>query len=89
MDFAPLVVILAFAIPLAGIVSPGLQKLWRLRLEDARTRVGALDASAADELSELRAVVGQMRADLYELQERVDFTERPGAESRAHAATAH
>lgn len=82
MDLAPLVVILAFALPLAGIVSHGVQRVLRLRIEEARARAGGLDVSAAEELSELRAEVGQMRADLYELQERVDFAERALAQSR-------
>lgn len=75
-------ILVVLAIPLVAVVSHGIQKVWRLRLEEARTRAGGLDAPAANELSALRADVAQMREELDELQERMDFTERALAQSR-------
>lgn len=70
------VAVLAMAIPIVAIISNGVQKIARMRLEEARLRGGGVDASAASEVSALRADVAEMRQELDELQERVDFAER-------------
>lgn len=88
-NIGALVTILVFAIPLVAVVSHGVQKVFRLRLEEARTRGGGLDASTTNELSALRADVSQMRDELDELQERMDFTERALAQSRERMRLPH
>ena len=64
-----------FGIPLAWVVFNGWQKVVRLRIEEAKARA-ALDRpdSVADE--GLRAEVDQLRRELGEVQERLDFAER-------------
>jgi hypothetical protein len=73
---AILIPLFALAIPIAGIIFHGLQKIARLRLEEARVRAGALDGPAAGEVSALREEVGEVRRELAEVQERLDFAER-------------
>jgi len=68
--------IIALSIPLAGVIFFGLQKLARTRLEEARVRAGELGAGGEAELTALREEVGDLRRELGELQERMDFTER-------------
>jgi hypothetical protein len=72
----PLIPIFALAIPLAGVVFFGLQKLARTRLEEARLRAGALDKGAEAEITVIRDEVGELRRELSEVQERMDFAER-------------
>ena len=73
---ALLIPILALSIPVLGIALHGLQKYWRLRIEEARIRAGSLGAGAEAELSELRAELAHVREELAEVHERLDFTER-------------
>jgi phage shock protein A len=68
--------IIALSIPLAGVIFVGLQKLARTRLEEARVRSGELGAGVEAELTALREEVGDLRRELGELHERIDFTER-------------
>jgi len=77
-----LIPILALSIPVVAVVMNGLHKIMRLRLEEARTRAGLVDGSAANELSALRDEVEQMRQELDDVHERLDFTERALTESR-------
>ena len=81
---ALLIPILALCIPVAAIVLNGLQKLARLRLEEAHVRAGALDQGSQAELAALREDVAELRGELGEVQERLDFTER--LLSRSHEA---
>ena len=81
---ALLIPILALCIPVAAIVLNGLQKLARLRLEEAQVRAGALDQGSQSELAALREDVAELRGELGEVQERLDFTER--LLSRSHEA---
>jgi hypothetical protein len=74
--------ILALAIPVAAIVFHGLQKLARTRLEEARLRLGALDGQAEAEIEGLRQDVGELRRELGDVQERLDFTERLLSQAR-------
>lgn len=71
-----LIPIMALAIPVAAIVLGGLSKIAKLRLEEAKIRAGTLDAGAEGELNHLRNDVDQLRAELAEVHERLDFTER-------------
>lgn len=74
--------IVALSIPLAGVIFFGLQKLARTRLEEARVRAGELGAGGEAELTALRDEVGDLRRELGELQERMDFTERMLTQAR-------
>ena len=80
----PLIPIFALAIPLAGIVFYGLQRLARTRLEEARLRAGGLEKSAETDLTALRDEVGELRRELSEVQERMDFAERLLTQVRDH-----
>jgi hypothetical protein len=68
--------ILALAIPTVAIVMSGLQKVWRLRVEEARLRSGAGEPGAVEEVEALRGELEAVRRELSELHERVDFAER-------------
>lgn len=81
-SLAVLIPLLALSIPVAAIVMHGLEKIWRLRIEEARARGGELDGAGANELAALRAEVAQMRQELDEVQERLDFAERALTQSR-------
>lgn len=73
---ALLIPILALAIPVSAIVLHGLQKIARIRLEEARLRAGAGDDGGRGEVAALRDEVGDLRRELGEVQERLDFAER-------------
>jgi hypothetical protein len=73
-SLALLIPVLALAIPVAAIVFNGLQKLARLRLEEARVKASALDADSETAL--LREEVAALRGEMAEVQERLDFAER-------------
>lgn len=70
--------ILALSIPVLAIGLSGLQKYWKIRLEETRIRAGA---GSEEELGQLRADLDQMRQELAEVQERLDFAERLLAKS--------
>jgi len=78
---ALLIPILALSIPVLGIALHGLQKYWQVRLEEARIRAGTLGSGSEAELGQLRGEVDQLRQELAEVQERLDFTERMLAKS--------
>ncbi len=79
---ALLIPIFALTIPVVAIVMSGLQKIWRLRVEDARLRSGGGETIGADELQALRSQMELMQRQLSELNERVDFAERLLARGR-------
>ena len=72
-ELALLIPILALAIPVAAVILNGMHKMAKLRLEEARLRLGGGDPG---ELQALRAEMDAMRGEVNELQERVDFAER-------------
>jgi len=74
--FALLIPILALAIPVSAIILGGLSKIAKTRLEEARIRAGSLGDGAESELAQLRGDVDQLRGELAEVHERLDFTER-------------
>ena len=82
MDIALLIPIFALSIPLAGVVLYGLQKLARTRLEEAHIRAGLLGKEGESELAALRDEVGDLRRELGEVQERMDFAERLLSQTR-------
>jgi hypothetical protein len=71
-----LIPIIALAIPVVAIVFGGLQKIMRLRIEEAKVRAGALGDGGEDEVRALRDDLEQLRGEVGEMQERLDFTER-------------
>ena len=64
------------AIPVLAVLFNGLQKVGRLRVEEAKARAGTVDPNAARELENLRVEVEQLRIEMGEVQERLDFAER-------------
>ena len=73
---ALLIPVFALAIPLAGVIFYGLQRVARTRLEEARLRLGARDKGGEAEIVALRDEVGELRRELGDVQERLDFAER-------------
>lgn len=76
MDFAVFIPIVALCIPVAGIIFHGLEKVARLRVEEAKVKAGVVDGQPAAELAALREEMGDVRRELAEVQERLDFAER-------------
>jgi hypothetical protein len=72
---AIMIPILALAIPVSAIVLGGLVKLKKLSVEEAKARA-SIGGTGEHELAQLRAEVDQMRGELSEVHERLDFTER-------------
>jgi hypothetical protein len=72
---AMLIPIAALAIPTVAIIMNGMLKLARLRLEEAKARAGAIGEGSVD-LAALRDEVTDLRHELAEVHERLDFTER-------------
>ncbi|HKV75527.1 MAG TPA: hypothetical protein VJN95_13485 [Gemmatimonadales bacterium] len=68
--------IIALSIPVVAIVFGGLNKLMRLRIEEAKVKAGSLGPGGDEELHQLRDEVDQLRGEMAEMQERLDFTER-------------
>lgn len=68
--------ILALSIPVLAILLGGLQKMQKLRIEEAKIRAASLGGGGEAELEQLRADVEALRAELGEVHERLDFTER-------------
>ena len=81
--FAVFIPIVALCIPVAAIVVHGLQKVARLRIEEAKVKAGLLDGQSAAELAALRDEMGDVRRELSEVQERLDFAERLLTSGRA------
>ena len=73
---ALLIPIFALAIPISAIILHGIQKLARMRLEEARLQQGPRDKGTEAEITLLREEVGDLRRELSEVQERLDFAER-------------
>jgi hypothetical protein len=77
-----LIPVVALMIPVSAIVLSGLQKLAKLRIEEAQARAGSVDAGTAGEVQALREEVTELHRALEELNERMDFTERVLAQAR-------
>jgi hypothetical protein len=71
--------ILGLSIPIVAIIVSGINKRAKWRLEEAQLRSGGIDS---EELDELRADLDHVRAELGEMHERLDFTERLLTQSR-------
>jgi len=72
--------IIALSIPVVAIIVTGINKRAKWRLEEAQLRMGG--GIDAEELDELRADLDHVRAELGEMHERLDFTERLLTQSR-------
>ena len=81
--FAVFIPIIALSIPVAGIIFHGLEKVARLRIEEAKVKAGLVDGQSAAELAALRDEMGDVRRELAEVQERLDFAERLLTSGRA------
>ncbi len=66
-----LIPILVLSIPVVAIVMNGMIKLQKMKLEESRLR-----EQSAPEIDDVRNEVHQLRQELSEVQERLDFTER-------------
>ena len=77
-----LIPILALSIPVLGIVMGGILKLAKLRIDEAKVRAGGLPDGAVAELDQMRTDMEDLRRELAEVHERLDFTERLLAQRR-------
>jgi len=68
--------ILALAVPVLAVLFNGLQKVYKLRIEETRLRSTSQSSGADGAIEELRTEVDQLRRELGEVQERLDFPER-------------
>lgn len=76
-SIALLIPVLALAIPVLAIVFSGLTKLARAKREAIEAQFGGGRNPALEaQIEELRAEMQDIRRDLAETQERLDFTER-------------
>lgn len=66
--------ILALSIPVVAIVMNGLRKMAEARVEEARIKASA--GGDGTETAALREEMDDLRRELGEVQERLDFTER-------------
>jgi hypothetical protein len=74
-SIALLIPLFALTIPIVGIIAGSVLKLQKSRMEALRLQ-GQADPGLLNELDELRNEVHQLRGELTEVQERLDFTER-------------
>jgi hypothetical protein len=65
-----------FAIPIMGIIHSMVTKLAKTRLEEAKLRAGDMVDGGLAAIEDLRSEMDQLRAELSEVHERLDFTER-------------
>ena len=72
---ALLIPIMALAIPVVAVIFAGINKSMRLRIEEAKVRAG-LNPEVAEELEALAQDVQDLRQQLTEVSERMDFAER-------------
>ena len=74
---AVLIPIFALTIPIVAIVFHGLQKIARMRLEEARLRAGYRGRGGDQEdIAMLHDEVAALRQELTDVHERLDFAER-------------
>ena len=78
---ATLIPIIALSIPVVGMLMHGLQKMAEARVEEARIKAGAGDGG---ELAALREEMDDVRRELGDVQERLDFAERMLTQIRDH-----
>jgi hypothetical protein len=83
--------ILAMLIPVVAAIAWGFQRVHQLRLEEARVRAGFVEPDGNAAIDVLSTDPEQVRRELVEIHERLDFTERLLAQSaereRLHAGS--
>ncbi len=77
---AVMIPVIVMLIPLAAVIFNGWQKIIKLRIDEARVTGGAEGSARAVE--DLRGEMEQLRHELGDLQERLDFAERLLARQR-------
>jgi hypothetical protein len=75
---ALMIPVLALAIPVCAVVMNGLTKIWQLKVQEAQLRTGP----ASPEQERLIEQMADMRRELDEVHERLDFTERMLAQAK-------
>ena len=73
-SLALLIPIIALSIPVLGLVFAGFQRYAKLRLEETRLKMQG--GSSSQDMEALRNEMDDMRRELGEVQERLDFAER-------------
>jgi len=73
-SLAVMIPIVALLIPIAAIVISGMVRIQKAKLEEAKLRSG--DPGVLAEVDDLRNELHQVRTELAEVQERLDFAER-------------
>jgi hypothetical protein len=73
-SLALLIPIIALSIPVLGLVFAGFQRYAKLRLEETRLKMQG--GNASQDIEALRSEMDDMRRELGEVQERLDFAER-------------
>ncbi len=76
LSFVTIVSGLALMIPITAVITSAWQKTAKMRLEEARLKAGLVDGVDAAEVEALRGDVAELRGELDQVQERLDFTER-------------
>lgn len=71
---AVMIPVIVVSIPALVVIFNGWQKIMKLRIEEAKVRAGA--DSSHGQIDDLRAEVEQLRHEVGEVQERLDFAER-------------
>ena len=71
---ALLIPLFALMIPIVAIIGSMVLKIQKAKLEEARLHAG--DPGMVAEVEELRQELQQVRGEVAEMQERLDFTER-------------
>ena len=71
---AVMIPVIVMLIPLTAVVMSGWQKIMKLRIEEAKVKGAAPESGR--EIEDLRTEVEQVRRELGEVQERLDFAER-------------
>jgi hypothetical protein len=70
-----LIPVLALAIPAAAVIFRGMERVARLKLDEAKVRQG-FGGPGAGQIEELAAQLDAVRHELEDVHARLDFTER-------------
>jgi hypothetical protein len=73
-SLALLIPLMALSIPVLGLIFAGFQRYAKLRLEETRLKLEG--GGSSREVEALRGDMDDMRRELGEVQERLDFAER-------------
>lgn len=71
---AVMIPVIVVSIPLVALIFSGMQKMMKLRIEEEKVKRGS--GESARQIDDLRAEVDQLRHELGEVHERLDFAER-------------